>query len=958
VIQLSENKNAELKNPSKDFYNIPIEDVYMQFEVNPEKGLTQALAKQHLDRYGPNELQKKKKSFWKIIIAPIINLLIIIYLIGALILLFLGKGERALPNIAILAVNAVIAIIQQLRAEKQLDALKKLSQANAVVIRDGEELTIPTEQIVLGDIVKLKQGDKIPADCRVIEGRNLSLDESSLTGESEPVRKNSTSELIKGKEIPIQDQKNMLFFGTFIASGQGTAVVVKIGMQTELGKINRLLEESSTGDIPLRQKMNHFAKYLGLLVVVLMAIAMIYRIGIVQDPDLKEAIANSLDLGMKVLPINLPLLTTIVLLTGTLAMALKGVIVRELSSTESLGRVSVVCSDKTGTLTKNQMTVQYVWTINKEYEVTGHGYEPEGIIRPLNDESQVSVNNSHLDKLIISGFLNNNASLQSEQVTTMAKEKSKVKWSIVGLPTEASLKVLAKKYSSNFDEKIKDYTFVAEFSFESSVKRMSKLYKNAHKHYLFTKGATEWTIQLATHYLDEDNVFPMNENIKNSIMTNMQKYADKGFRVLSIYYRELDANQIPSTFEDPKLREKLEKDLIFVGFVVILDPPRDDVYDAVQQCKSAGIRVVMITGDSISTAKAIASKLSIYDEKTDLAVEGKLLPTLSDEDFPKVSVYGRVSPEHKQIIIERYQKMKKVVSMTGDGVNDALALSMADCGLAMGIQGTEVAKEAADMVITDDSFSTIITGVKEGRGLFMKIRTIIYFFLCISLMEATILFVGSFLPVINYEMWEPWQLNLLYLSAHAFPSLGFTFGNNSRTIMSEKPRDSAEIISLPILKLMVSHVFLMGFAIVFAYWLCMAQVLPMTEYNLSGIAFESPQISLAQSKARTLAFVVLFILESLVLPFQIRRINQPFREAFLDIDYRKEFLFYIPSILILVGLIYNVEIQNFMATNLNWTLNFMYLDVLDWVVAIALCIPVIVIFELIRTSARKKGTDF
>nr|WP_147662884.1 cation-transporting P-type ATPase [Candidatus Prometheoarchaeum syntrophicum]QEE15990.1 putative copper-exporting P-type ATPase A [Candidatus Prometheoarchaeum syntrophicum] len=950
------------------YYNYPIEEIFNEFSIDPKRGLSSEQALKSLELNGPNELKKVKKSLIKVILAPIINLLIIIYLLSAVAMWALGEVQRTVPTFIIVGFNAIVAIVQQLRAEKQLEALKKLSEASATVIRDGKETVLPTNEVVVGDIIKVKTGDKIPADCRILECMNLSIDESSLTGESEPVKKTQDLNPNHEEELPLQDQKNMMFFGTFVALGQCSAIVVHTGAHTEIGKISTMLEESSTGEIPLRNKMNHVAKYLGIGVLILLIFSIIWKSFVLSSLEslswdsFRDAMILSIDLGMKVMPINLPLLTTIVLLTGVLVMAQKGVIVRELSRTESLGRVSVVCSDKTGTLTKNEMTITKIWTASKEYEVSGYGYDPEGIVHYSWNRAN-PVENFELDMLISSGYLNNNCVLNQKIVGTLGKSKTKTSWSIIGLPTEASLKVLGKKYKSDIDDKIKVYEFIHEFSFDSSIKRMSKLFSKDGNKILFTKGATEWILPLCSRYQLEGKNLPINEEIRTKILENMNLYAGQGYRILTITNRLIDETLIEQDLESETARQTFESDLIFLGFVVILDPPRDDVFQAITDCKKAGINVIMITGDSISTGKAIAEKLDIYNEGINLAIEGNQLEGISEKEFPKISVYGRVSPEHKQIIVQRYQKMGKVVSMSGDGVNDALALSMADCGLAMGIQGTEVAKEAADMVITDDSFSTIVTGIREGRSLFMKIRTIIYFFVCVSVMEAIILFSATL--NINdpfFEMWDYGQLNILYVTAHLFPSLGFTFGNISKTIMDEKPRDSAEIITKDIIKIMLVQMLLIGLAIIIVYYLCLNGTIGLSEFNLSGIGYNgSPnEVPQFQIKARTMGFVILFILESILMPLQIRRINHSLKDSLHDINYKKEFLFYIPSFLILIVGIYSLSIQEIIGQNLGtmFNFNFMFLDIRDWVICLIACLPALFGFEYIRKIARKKHISF
>ena len=945
------------------YYTLPYEEILTKLKTNIDHGLTQEQVSSSMSQYGRNIIEKKKKSIWKVLIAPIINLLIIIYLISAFAMWILGEVRRTTPTFIILGANALIAIIQQLRAEKQLKALQKLSQANATVIRNGVQMEIPSEQVAVGDIILLKQGDKVPADCRIVKSLNLYTDESSLTGESEPVKKSRDGASISCENngiLPLQDQKNMLFLGTFITSGTGMAIAVKVGMKTELGKISQKLDESTTGDIPLRKKMNHIAIYLGVGVVIILILSIIYKIyllqalGIFNAENLRLAMIDSIDLGMKVMPINLPLLTTIVLLTGVLLLAQKGVIVRELSRTETLGRISVVCSDKTGTLTKNEMTVHYIWTPTADYKVSGNGYVPDGEIYEIGSDKPVN-RKKDLDLLITSGFLNNNAVITTKDVDAVRFTKiiKKVHYSVIGLPTEASIKVLAQKYPELLGELQNRYSFVHEFSFDSSVKRMSKIFKensSEETYYLFCKGATEWILPLCNSYL-KDSVFSMDETMKNEIFSKMQSYANQGYRVLSVTYRPIKKEELPESFDDVSLRTNLENNMIFLGLIIITDPPRDDVFDAVTQCISAGVKPIMITGDSISTGKAIAQQIGIYNPDSDLAVEGKDIVQLDDDRFYNVSVFGRVTPEHKEQIISKYQDRNQVVAMTGDGVNDALALSMADCGLAMGISGTEVAKEAADMVITDDSFSTIVTGIREGRGLFEKIRTIIYFFVCVSVMEAIILFSSSLNPDPYFAMWDYWQLNLLYLTAHFFPSLGFTFGTTARTIMNEKPKDTAEILDRRVFSLILIQMFFMGTAIVLAYMLPFLGIIKVSDFNLSF--FIDWNVGYSQQKARTMGFVVLFILEGLLMPMQIRRLNQPVSESFRDIKYFKEFLMYPISILVLVGLMYSVEAQETMAS-INIPMGFMALDIYDWLICMILVLYAFFGFELTRKYIREK----
>jgi Ca2+-transporting ATPase len=492
---------------------------------------------------------------------------------------------------------------------------------------------------------------------------------------------------------------------------------------------------------------------------------------------------------------------------------------------------------------------------------------------------------------------------------------------------------------------------------------MSQLYQKNEETLLFIKGATETLLSLSTQIQENGLLREILDEDKTRITKAMTTFASQGYRILSLGYRIIDSNLISMVGSDKDdVREIFEQDLIYIGFVVIYDPPRPDAYIGIQECRSAQIKTIMITGDNLITATAIATDLDIYRKEEDLAVEGNSIEILSNDDFQRVSVYARVSPEHKQIIVGRYQEMGKIVAMSGDGVNDALALSMADCGVAMGIQGTEVAKEAADMVITDDSFSTIVTGIREGRGLFEKIRTIIYFFVCVSVMEAIILFTSTLNPNNPFfQMWDFHQLNLLYITAHMFPSLGFTFGSYSKTIMNEPPRDSAEILTKNIMKIMLVQAVLMGLAIVISYYFSSFGFIKLNDVNAIYGPYHGINEILpleTQIKARTMAFVVLFLLESLLMPLQIRRLNDPLKKSLKDLDYWKEFLYYIPSMLILIIAIYSIPFQTFMGEKIGWNINLMYLSLSDWLICIGLSIPAFIVFELVRQYYWKKSVYF
>ena len=700
-----------MESTEEDYYNIELSEIYKKFQTDPEKGLSEKEAAKRLEEYGLNEIPKVSKGFIKIYLAPLFNWLIVIYLIGAVILIlawaFGGEGDliTVVLTLFIVLLNCVVAIIQQYRATKKLKALRELTAPTSTIIRNGQKLDVPTKEIVVGDLLVLNQGDKIPADARIIKSFNLVINEASLTGESEPVRKMELGKPLMKRDISIGERSNMVFYGTFISTGNGKSIVVKTGGDTEIGKISHGLEEAGTSEIPIRQKMNNFGKWLGIIVFIFWGITLLIIWAARGSPEIVESLNSALDL----MPINIPLLVTIVLITGVLAMAHHGVIIRNLASVDSLGRVSVVCSDKTGTLTKNQMSVQHVWTNGSIFRVTGSGYTPEGDV-VLTDDPKNHIYVKHIDEypylklLLTAGFLNNNSALVKNEIEIGGK--THYNWNVIGSPTDGSLMVLFQKIMGDY--LLEDYDFITEYPFDSSLKRMSKIYKKDHSYLTFTKGASEILIPLCSKVVYNESEIEFTDEIKNKIMEIVNLYANQGYRILSLCYKEM--NEIPPEGDEGRIIS--EKDLTYIGFVTILDPPREGVRESVEQCHEAGVDVIMITGDSPATARAIASQISIVSEEGDIAVEGKDIENIENyEEFSKIKVFARVAPEHKEDIVEQYQEQKKVVAMTGDGVNDALALNMADAGVAMGITGTDVAKEASDMVISDDSFNSIVTGI-------------------------------------------------------------------------------------------------------------------------------------------------------------------------------------------------------------------------------------------------------
>jgi len=1034
-----------------EFYNKTLAETYEKLGTDPEKGLTTEESQKRLKEQGLNEIPKVKQSLWKVYVAPLLNWLIVIYLVSASLLAILNEispnpSRTYVLTFVIVGINCGVAIIQQSRAQKSLKALQEMAALTATVVRDGKLQELDTRFLVIGDVVSFKQGDKVPADIRIIHARNLQVNEASLTGESVPVKKDEEGLAISHLDTAIQDRFNMLFLGTFVATGNATGIVVKTGAHTEIGKISHAMSEITTGDIPLRRKVNNLAKILGIIVITLILLTftfkMVNRFEPAQEiwPQVRDFLISSIGTATSVMPINIPLLTTITLLTGVLAMARKGVIIRDLSAIESLGRVSVICTDKTGTLTKNQMTVQKICCNGMEFSVTGIGYDPTGDIfvehvaktqlkdttrgkdakskekEKLKDKLQAKETQEwalvdlkkypYLALLLKSGFLNNNSELVQDTVETTVKAQDKKQmtvWKIVGAPTEAALISLFDKSKLNHEAVRAEYKELKEFSFDSAVKRMSKIVEHQDKDgrkklIVFTKGATEVLQNLCSHAVLDNKVVPWDHTVVTTIVGRINRYANQGYRVLSFAYRTLEkvpsgrektkeqGEQIeqvgkskqesnirkpsPTTWIDSQVfeslsdnekkkalsnvdRTEIEQDLTFLGSVVILDPPRDGVLESVIACENAGITVVMITGDSPATAQAIAQQLRIHQEQ-DLVVEGRYIDNLTDEEFQRTVVFARVSPEHKQKIVERYQdRLHRIVAMTGDGVNDALALNMSDAGIAMGITGTDVAKQAADMVISDDSFTSIATGVKEGRGLFQKIRVIIYFYICANLFEGLIVFIASLiLPV---DFFEYYLSQYLSITTHSLPPLALVVDKIGEEVMKEKPRDSEDIFDRFTFKTLLFHALLLGVGCGLAYFLCYTGLFPAYPNNLLG--YFRTDIPLTLQKARTMYVTTVMISETLMV-LCIRRFN---KSVFVSIPQNKQwFLYGMIALMFFIhfSLLYNNAVTNVLYVKWEVHFDLIWLTASDWFVCILLSMPAFFGIELWKYFARKRQKFF
>ncbi|MGD0330074.1 MAG: cation-transporting P-type ATPase [Nitrososphaeria archaeon] len=961
-----------------------------------EQGLSQNEAEKRLQEFGLNVVPKIRPNLLRSYVSPLMNWLISIYLIISIILALLAFFIR--PRIygqvflwlVVIAINAVLIIVQHFRAQINLEALQKLSPSESKVIRDGKIVVIPSEQIVPGDIIMLSAGDKVPADARIISSSYLKVNEAALTGESEEVEKyaDNTTEVTH----ITSNSSNLIFLGTWVTAGSALVAVLKTGKETELAKISRNVEKRNVMQTTLQTKINKIAKYLGFAVLAYLAIAFAHQVvliylnhvlhqNIVYNADLIARTAErNLTTAMSIMPINIPLLTTITLLSGALAMAKHKVIIQDLNSIESLGRVSIVCADKTGTMTKNEMTVKWICFPSTEsndllYGVTGSGYEPEGKIIEINESiglkdiaaqtpetvgvNVVSLNSGMLlEHLLVSGMLNNDSTsvISRSSASVAEKEKSVVK--VIGDATDSSLSILFDKSGLNLEEYKLQFKEILSFPFDSNLKRMSKVFVNKDGGYVtFTKGATETILPMCNFIVEDaiNNVREFKGRDKEIVFKKANILASFGYRIISFAFRK------SGTLETiQRERNSIERDLTYLGFVAISDPLREDVRESVAEAKDAGIRTVMITGDNPTTAKTIAEQAGIFNQN-DLISEGQSLESLSEDEFIRTSVFARISPEHKKIIVDRYKRQGYVVAVTGDGVNDAIALSEADVGVAMGVTGTDVAKESADMIVADDSFSTIITGIREGRGLFEKIRAIIFFYIAVNLAEALVYFGASFLS--GFYLLNAYQQIYIFMTAHAIPPFAILIEQLSGGIMKEKPRNTEDIFTKRIIIALLLFSISLAFMLFVTYYTTISGLIPVFAENKLGYVpnfsasnFLNP-IDWAQAKARTMLLTVVLIAEC-TLVISLRRINKSIFEILRENNFWVIWLLILSVPIAHLTLMYIPSIQSILFNYFGINLEIIRLSFIDWIIAIVLGLMPVTLLEIYKMKLKRQGLFF
>ncbi|WP_425484591.1 calcium-translocating P-type ATPase, SERCA-type [Kroppenstedtia pulmonis] len=793
-----------------------IDQVTSHFKVDPAKGLKEADADQRRRKTGPNQLAEGAKlSPVALLLNQFKDFMVLVLLAATLVSGLLGEYTDAVAIMAIVILNAILGFVQEFRAEKSLSALKKLSAPMARVKRDGMWVRIPAVELVPGDIVSLESGDRVPADVRLIQAENLYIEESALTGESVPVNKMHHS--LPGGEIPLGDQKNMAFLGTMAVRGTGIGLVVHTGMETEMGRIAHLIQSTEAMQTPLQYRLEQLGKIL--IVVALFLTALVVVTGILHGHDSYKMFLAGVSLAVAAIPEGLPAIVTIALALGVQRMIKRRAIIRKLPSVETLGCASVICSDKTGTLTQNKMTVTHIWAGGRRLTVGGSGYQPKGEFEYEGQKVKVQ-RDPALKQLLEIAVMCNNAVLVRDEGKEGLLRRKQESWRIDGDPTEGALLVAGAKAGLTNNVLEGAWQRVKEFPFDSERKMMSVLVKDRQgERKLLTKGAPDVLLQKCTHILYQGRKVPLTQSLRNQVSQVNEELAAMALRNLAFAFRDWNG-------AEPSSELSAERGLVFIGLAGMIDPPREEVKEAIRTCRKAGIKTVMITGDHQTTAVAIARQLGILTPGG-ITVNGSELQQMNDSQFEQqvqdIQVYARVSPEHKLRIVKALQKEGHVVAMTGDGVNDAPAIKASDIGIAMGITGTDVSKEASSLILADDNFATIVSAIEEGRSIYDNIRKFISYLLASNVGEILVMFLamlaGLPLPLV------PIQILWVNLVTDGLPAMALGVDPAEEDTMNRPPRNSREsIFARGVGWKIVSRGLLIGICTLGAFWLAYSEM--------------------------------------------------------------------------------------------------------------------------------------
>ncbi len=852
-------------------------------------GLNELEIKKRTEKYGKNVLKKqKKRGPLRIFFEQFTDFLVMLLIFAAIVSFFVGEYLDATAIIIIVILNGFFGFFQEYKAEKALEALENLSTPSCKVIREGREIVVSSESLVPGDILVLEQGDRIPADAYLLEAMSLQVDESMLTGESIPVKKKVC---VLPEKTPLPERKNMLFAGTIITYGRARAIIVSTGMQTEFGKIASMIQvkEEKT---PLQKRMEKIGRLLGMISVVICVF--IFFVGVVEGENLLESFELAVSLAVSAVPEGLPATITLALTLGVQRMVKRNALMRKLSSVETLGTVDYICTDKTGTITKNEMTVKEVFLNDKTLQVTGSGYTPSGEFIYNNNVVEPS-ENKQLSLLIKTARLCNNSHLVRDE-----------KWEIIGDPTEGALLVMAAK--AGMMKIDKNYPRVKELFFDSNRKMMSTLNKSpTNREFVFVKGAPEKVLEKSTRIMVNNKIKRMNSSWKRKILSQNEHMAKRALRVLAFAYKEYKKGEI-------------ESDLIFLGLVGMIDPPRMEVKDALKLCKRAGINVMMITGDQKVTAMAIAEQVGLLEKNKKVLTEQEI-EKMSDEELEyvieNVAVCARISPKSKSRIVSALKRKGHIVAVTGDGVNDAPALKRADIGISVG-SGTDVTKQASDMVLVDDNFATIVGAVEEGRNIFDNIKKFIKFLLSANFDEILLVFTAFLMKLPTPLL--PLQLLWLNLLTDGLPALALGAEPKDPSVMYSKPRDPKENV----LKSIIIYSFFAG----------------LLAYVMEVLLFFDDLAVDPVNHVRTLVFTTTVVFE-MFLVFSIRT------EKFFWQTPMNKYL--------IMAVIFSIFLQ-FMAVYyppFQQILETVPLSLYDWLLIITSCFACFILLELFKYIGRK-----
>ncbi len=909
---------------NQNWYNKSIEEVSAELEVDISKGLSSEAADKKRDKYGSNELKEKaKETIFVKILKQLKDFLVIILIAAAIVSGVVGEVKDAIVIIAIVVINAILGVVQEGKAEKALEALKKMSSPNARVFRNGKVEMLPAKSLVPGDVIYMEAGDNIPADLRLFESANLQIEEASLTGESVPVDKDAAKQF--NGEVAIGDRKNLAYMSTIVTYGRGKGIVVSTGGSTEIGKIAEAIQSYGDEVTPLQKKLNELGKWLG--AACLFICVLVFGIGMLRGGNMLELFMISVSLAVAAIPEGLPAVVTIVLALGMKRMVERNAIVRKLLAVETLGCVTVICSDKTGTLTQNEMTVVRTFTDDKIIKVTGQGYNPSGSFE-LDERSIKQEAEDGLRLLLSIGVLCNDSTLEK-------KENDENLWGIVGDPTEGALMTAGAKAGFVKAEMNTKYQRLSEIPFDSTRKMMTTFHKDFmdKKVVSFTKGAPDIIIGKCSRILLNGSVQEMTPALRDRVFGVNSQFASSALRVLAFAYRDYD--KLPEEINS----DSIENDMILVGLMGMIDPARVEAKEAIRICREAGIKPVMITGDYKDTAVAIAKELGLMIGD-DRVMAGEELDKISDEELQKqveeISVYARVSPEHKVRIVEALRRNGHIAAMTGDGVNDAMALKRSDIGVSMGITGTDVAKGTADIILMDDNFATIVAAVEEGRIIYSNIRKFVFFLLSCNVGEILIIFLSILfnLPV----PLVPIQLLWVNLVTDSFPALALGTEKGDPDIMKLKPRNAEE----PILnRLMLSGIAVQSLALTAA--VLGAFIWALNRYA-GGLAAPDAE---GLIMARTIAFTTL-ILSELVRAYSSR--SERFSILKLGVFSNRTLVIASAfSFTLMLIVLYVPFLQNIFKTS--------PLSIADWGVVISLCLLPLLAGEINKLTLKLRSKE-